>query len=374
MAAEAESVPSPPAPRLVVLRDALWRLVVSTVGTCFRNRVTGLAAEAAFFALLSLPPLLFGLAGSIGYVFDSISPAQVEQVRRSILEISSRALTPQTVDAIVRPTLNDVFGGGRFDVVSVGFILALWSGSRALNVFVDTITIMYGLGGHRGIVRTRVLSFSLYVMGLLTGVVTLPLVVAGPRLVDRVLPDRLDFLNQLYWPIVVVLSIFFLATLYHVSVPVRTSWRYNLPGAALTMVIWIFGSYLLRWVLTGTAKGSTSIYGPLAAPIVVMLWLYLLSIAVLIGAAVNAAFDRIWPEKETARARMEIVRRLRLQAVLPRLRRNEEERARFPDEADETMVLRQYDEGAAHDEQAEAPDDEQDLTEEPTPRLPRHRG
>jgi membrane protein len=374
MAPESESVPTRSATRLVILRDALWRLVVSTVGTCFRNRVTGLAAEAAFFALLSLPPLLFGLAGSIGYVFDSVSPAQVEQVRRSILEVCSRALTPQTVDAIVRPTLNDVFGGGRFDVVSVGFILALWSGSRALNVFVETITIMYGLGGHRGIVRTRVLSFSLYVMGLVTGVVTLPLVVAGPRLVDRLLPDRLDFLNQLYWPIVVVLSIFFLATLYHVSVPVRTSWRYNLPGAALTMVIWIFGSYLLRWVLTGTAKGSTSIYGPLAAPIVVMLWLYLLSIAVLIGAAVNAAFDRIWPEKETARARMEIVRRLRLQAMLPRLRRNEEEQARFPDEADETMVLRQYDDGAADDEKAEPPGDQQDLTQEPTLRVPRHRG
>jgi membrane protein len=374
MAAESESVPTPSATRLVTLRDALWRLVVSTVGTCYRNRVTGLAAEAAFFALLSLPPLLFGLAGSIGYVFDSISPAQVEQVRRSILEVCSRALTPQTVDAIVRPTLNDVFGGGRFDVISVGFILALWSGSRALNVFVDTITIMYGLGGHRGIVKTRVLSFSLYVMGLVTGVVTLPLVVAGPRLVDRVLPDRVDFLNQLYWPIVVVLSIFFLATLYHVSVPVRTSWRYNLPGAALTMVLWIFGSYLLRWVLTGTAKGSTSIYGPLAAPIVVMLWLYLLSIAVLIGAAVNAAFDRIWPEKETARARMEVVRKLRLQAMIPRLRRNEEEQARFPDEVDETMVLRQYDDGAAHDEEPEPRYDGQDLTGEPTLRVPRHRG
>jgi membrane protein len=193
---------------------------------------------------------------------------------------------------------------------------------------------MYGLGGHRGIVKTRVLSFSLYVMGLVTGAVTLPLVVAGPRLVDRVIPDRLDFLNEVYWPIVVVLSVCFLATLYHVSVPVRTSWRFNLPGAALTMTIWVFGSYLLRWVLTGTAKGSTSIYGPLAAPIVVMLWLYLLSIAVLIGAALNAAFDRLWPEKETALARMEIVRTLRLQAMVPRLRRDKEEQARFPDTAD----------------------------------------
>src|SRR4051812_40133796 len=345
MPADAQGPSSPALAPWRTARDTVWRLIVSTVGTCFRNRVTGLAAEAAFFALLSLPPLLFGLAGSIGYVFDSFSPSQVEDVRQSILEVASRALTPQTVDAIVRPTLNDVFKGGRFDVISVGFILALWSGSRALNVFVDTITIMYGLGGHRGIVKTRVLSFSLYVLGLVTGVVTIPLVVAGPGLVRRVVPHKLDFINELYWPIVIVLCICFLATLYHVSVPVRTSWRFNVPGAALTMTMWIFGSYLLRWILTSTSQGSTSIYGPLAAPIVVMLWLYLLSIAVLIGAALNAAFDRIWPEKETARARMEVVRRLRMKALIPRLRRDQEEHERFPEEAqqadaaEETMVL-----------------------------------
>src|SRR4051812_18493876 len=162
MSAETEPVPSPPTARWRVARDTVWRLVVATVGTCFRNRVTGLAAEAAFFALLSLPPLIFGFAGSIGYVFDRFSAEQIEEVRTSIIDFASRALTPQTVDSIIRPTLDDVLGPGRFDVISVGFILALWSGSRALNVFVDTITIMYGLGGHRGVVRTRVLSFSLY--------------------------------------------------------------------------------------------------------------------------------------------------------------------------------------------------------------------
>ena len=40
-----------------------WRLIVSTVGSCMRYRVTGLAAEAAFFAVLSMPPLIFALAG-----------------------------------------------------------------------------------------------------------------------------------------------------------------------------------------------------------------------------------------------------------------------------------------------------------------------
>ena len=76
-------------------------------------------------------------------------------------------------------------------------------------------------------------------------------------------------------------------------------------------------SALLRWILVGTAKGSTSIYGPLAAPIAVLLWMYLLSIAVLIGAALNAAFDQIWPQKELTSARLERVRRLKLENVLP---------------------------------------------------------
>jgi membrane protein len=309
------------------VRSTTWRLVVSTVGTCYRNRVTGLAAEAAFFALLSLPPLIFALVGSIGYVFESFSDSRAAEIRVAVVEASSRVLTEDTVQTIIQPTLNDVFRGGRYDVVSIGFVLALWSGSRALNVFVDTITIMYGLGGQRGIVRTRVLSFVLYVLGLVTGIVTIPLVVAGPTLVERLVPARFEFLNQLYWPSVVVLSICFLATLYHASVPVRTSWRYNLPGATLTLFFWVVGSYFLRWLLTTTAGESTSIYGPLAAPIAVLLWLYLLSMAILVGAAVNAAFDRVWPQSSTAGARLELVRRLRLTGVLPRLRRDQEEEA-----------------------------------------------
>jgi membrane protein len=299
------------------IRSALWRLVVSTVGTCMRNRVTGLAAEAAFFAVLSLPPLIFALAGSIGYVFAQFSDSQIDEVRETVISLASQALTPQTVDSIIKPTLNSVLDGGRYDVVSIGFVLALWSGSRALNVFVDTITIMYGLGGQRGIVSTRALSFVLYVLGMITGVITIPLVVAGPTLVRKWLPEQVSVLNSLYWPTVLVLGICFLATLYHVSVPVRTAWRYNLPGAVFTMFCWVFGSALLRWVLVGTAKGSTSIYGPLATPIAVLLWLYLLSIAVLIGAALNAAFDQIWPQKELTTAWLERLKQLKLDNVLP---------------------------------------------------------
>jgi membrane protein len=273
--------------------DTIRRLTVATVSSCLRYRVTGLAAEAAFFAVLSVPPLIFGLAGGIGYVTNQFDPGQVDQMRDSVLDFSSRLLTDRAVQKVIEPTLDDVLEGGRFDIISLGFVLALWSGSRALNVFIDTITVMHGLGGHRGIIRTRALAFLLYVLALVTGITALPLMLAGPRLVDDALESRFDFLLHFYWPIVGVICICFLATLYHVSVPVRSRWRFNLPGAVFSLVMWIVGSYLLRWVLTVTASDSRSIYGPLAAPIAVLLWLYLVAIAVLIGAAVNASFDKI---------------------------------------------------------------------------------
>lgn len=300
-------------------RQTAWQLIVSTVGAAFRHRLMGLAAEAAFFAILSLPPLIFALTGSIGFFVSTLDVAQVETLRDTTLRLAGQVLTQDSIDAVIRPTMDEVLRGGRIDVVSIGFLLALWAGSRALNVFVDTITILYGLAGLRGIVRTRALSFGLYVVGLVVGVIVLPLILVGPQIIDTVLPDQLQAVGNLYWPTVIVLSVAFLTSLYHLSVPVRTLWRYDVPGASLALLLWILGSYGLRWALQSVA-GGPSIYGPLAAPIAVLLWLYLTAVAILLGAALNAAFDRVWPESETARARVELVRRLRNDAASQRLR------------------------------------------------------
>src|SRR5690606_23248305 len=124
-------------------------------------------------------------------------------------------------------------------------------------------------------------------------------------------PDRFGPVLQFYWPVVIVLCVIFLATLYHLSVPVRTNWSFNLPGAVFSLVAWIAGSSLLRWVLTATASESSSVFGPLAAPIAVLMWFYLLSSSVLVGAVVNAVFDTVFPQSSTARARLELLQRVR---------------------------------------------------------------
>ncbi|MFI8262032.1 MULTISPECIES: YihY/virulence factor BrkB family protein [unclassified Streptomyces] len=288
--------------RNVSKRKMAWLLLKDTVNSCIEYRILGLAAEAAFFTLLSLPPLFLGLLGLLGYVDGWTGGTFVASIEENILNAVGTVLSDRGVNDIAKPMLDDVTKAGRPDLISLGFAFALWSGSRAVNVFIDTITVMYGLDGQRGIVKTRLLSFLLYVVALVIGAVVLPLMVAGPDAVVRWVPWSTEVIAVLYWPIVTLLSIAFLTTLYHVSVPVRSPWIEDVPGALVALAMWVLGSFLLRIYLTNTVEGPT-IYGSLAAPVAVLLWIGVSAFAVLVGAAVNAAIDRVWPSVATAAAR-----------------------------------------------------------------------
>ncbi len=235
---------------------ALARLVVSTVRICMRYRVTGLASEAGFFALLSLPPLILGLVGGLAYVANAIGPVRVDAVLDAVNSYASQFLTPEVIKDTLLPTIEDVASGPRFDLLSLGFVLSLWSGSRALNVFVDTISIMYGQSGVRGIVRTRALSFSLYLLALALGIVTIPLVLLGPSLLGEILPEGWDWLIMLYWPLVTLLTVGGLTSLYHISTPRRSPWLRDAPGAVVTMVLWIVASFVVRGTIAASLDGG----------------------------------------------------------------------------------------------------------------------
>ncbi len=107
-----------------------------------------------------------------------------------------------------------------------------------------------------------------------------------------------------YWPVVVAGSVLMLTLLYHVSVPTRTKWWREVPGALLALLIWIICAAVLREVLAAWFD-PLSIYGSLAAPIAVLLWLYITALAVLIGATLNAEIDRLWPLPGNARSHTE---------------------------------------------------------------------
>ena len=287
----------------------VWTLISSTLVRAWRDRVLGLAAEAGFWQLLSLPSMLLGIVGIIGFFSGSLGADTIHDIEDALLRGAKHVIVPSAVDSTVKPALDRILAGGRADVVSISFVVSLWTGSSAMATYVNTITIAYGLRQHRNAVRSRILALLLYMAFVAVGVVLLPLLVLGPGVIVRLTPHNWHHAMHIivsigYWPVVVVITLSLLATLYHLSVPVRTPWRRALPGAVVGLLVWVAGSVVLRIWLTWAFR-STATYGPLSAPVAVLIFLYLTALAILLGAELNAEIDRLWPTRATAEARRE---------------------------------------------------------------------
>ena len=113
--------PDPPAPRP---RGALARVARRTLGKAWDDGIFSMAAQAAFWQALSLPPLFLGLLGSLGYVGGWFGPETVDIVEGKIVGFARRVFTPEVVDQLIAPTASSILTRGRADVVSVGFLNA----------------------------------------------------------------------------------------------------------------------------------------------------------------------------------------------------------------------------------------------------------
>jgi membrane protein len=285
----------------------LPRLFWSALRRAWHDRILGLAAEAGFWQLLSLPSAILAILGAIGLFSGWLGADNLNHLQRSIDDALTHVIVPSAVQSTIAPALHRILFGGRIDVVSISFIVSLWTGSSAMATFVNTITIAYGMRQARGAVASRLLALRLYVGFVLASIVLLPLLVLGPGDLVNLFPDKwhdgVHLVTEIgYWPVVVIISLALLTTLYHRAVPVRTPWRRAFPGAVVAMLVWVVGSFFLRaWLVFAFRKTAT--YGPLSAPVAVLLFLYLTALAILFGAELNAEIDRTWPQPETAKVR-----------------------------------------------------------------------
>jgi membrane protein len=274
-------------------------LALRTIEDTFDDRVPGLAAEVAFFVLLSLPPLLLLALGTVGYIGEAV-PGFAQQTADRLLGLTALVLTDETVE-LLRPVIEGVLTEGRGDLASLGVVLTLYSASRALRVIVVALTIAYDLPEQRQSWQHRVWGLGLTVVAVIIGILAIPLLVLGPgfgRVIGTYVvlgETAIDLVWRVaYWPLAAVLATALLAALYHVAAPWTTPWRRDLPGAVLAMALWLAGSAALR-VYTSGSLVSNPLFAPLAGPLVLLLWLYVSAFAVLLGAELNAEIEKMWP-------------------------------------------------------------------------------
>lgn len=282
-------------------RGSVGGLLARTARSAWNGNIFSEAAEAAFWQTLSLPPLLLGLLGSLGYVGDWLGAGIVYAAHDRIIAFSRTVFAPNAVQGIIEPTVTGILTTAHNEIASFGFVLSLWAGSSAMASFVDAITEAYGQYGIRNAVWQRVFALELYLIGLVLAIIGLPILALGPRLLPDLLPDSWQptataLIGGFYYPILGLLLVIALATLYKVALPHRLPWYRGVPGAMLAMVVFILASIGLRvyisWI---TTTGYT--YGALAAPIAFLLMTYFIGLAIVGGAHFNSAIERTWPAR-----------------------------------------------------------------------------
>ncbi|WP_103339645.1 YihY/virulence factor BrkB family protein [Amycolatopsis sp. CA-126428] len=309
-----------------VARKGPWRLVTRTFAKAWEGNIFSEAAEAAFWQTLSLPPLLLGLLGSLGFVGEWFGQDVVAAVHDRIIGFCRTVFSQNAVHDIIEPTVNSILTVGKGEIVSVGFLISLWAGSSAMSSFVDAITVAHDQYGVRNDVWQRIFALLLYLCGLVILVVGLPLLAIGPDLLPEFFPAAwrptvTSWVSALYFPALGAMITLALTTLYKLALPRKLPWHRGLPGAVLAMVVFLLSSVGLRVYLNWITKTGYT-YGALAAPIAFLLLMFFIGLAVVGGAYFNSAIQELWPAKATRRQRRKW-RRLEMERASERLRSEE---------------------------------------------------
>ncbi|HET8697228.1 MAG TPA: YihY/virulence factor BrkB family protein [Gammaproteobacteria bacterium] len=253
------------------------------------DHVSLIAAGVSHYALLATFPALFAVVAVYGLV---MSP---ERIQAQVSALSR--FTPPDVANIIDTALRSIAEsqGGTLSFGAVlGVLLALWGARAGMDAVMTATNIAYGIDKDRSFVRRMLVSLGLTVAAMLGFVLLLGVAVAIPFLaralgVGGVLTTVIDMVRWVACWLLVVLG---LAVVYRFA-PNRhqAHWRWISYGSATAATVWVIASVLFSiYVQNFGSYGKT--YGALGGVVVMLLWFYISSYVLLIGAEIDAALEK----------------------------------------------------------------------------------
>ncbi len=250
-----------------------------------RTRMPSIGAAVAFFMLLSLVPLLMVASALLGTL-------PIPNLFQQLLDMMSMLVPPEAM-VFVKGLLRSILTPNAGRILSLGVLSYLWAASGTFTAFIDALNVAYDVKDARPWWRDRLQALLLTFTSGGLAIISLLCLVAGPHFVhflSLLIPVPVVF--TYLWPpirLAVMLSTFILGImlLYRLGPNQKMSLRSLLPGAALAVGFWFVGSIGLSYYLDHLSNYSAT-YGSLGAIIGLMLWLYLTSFSILVGAELNA--------------------------------------------------------------------------------------
>jgi len=298
-----------PIPGGLILAPALgrfWRLFRLSIWRAFEHDAFGTAKASAYSSLFTFFPALLVL----GAVLATLRRGQVYLREISYALGTILPAVSSTVLAYLRGSTDRPVG-----LLVTTSLLTVWSASGVIISWMDGFRRSYQLPKTWGIIQERAIAVSLVLMAGVPLTFSTILVAFGSRIETRILfhigrefgPLILLLWGAIRWIIAIMTSIAVIQLIYHHAVPRTQPWHSVLPGAVLATAMWLLSTALFGWYLQHYADYSV-IYGSLGVGIALLVWMYLISLAVLIGAEFNAmlfprCLTKLPPPRADAEAR-----------------------------------------------------------------------
>lgn len=262
-----------------LVRVAFWR--------AFWHDAFGVAKGSAYSSILTLFPALMVIASIL---------AATERTAAIIREISTsvvRIMPPGT-----GPAVRAYFESTQqrpVRVLVLASLITLWTASGVMLSWMEGFRTAYQLPKTWGIFKERFIAFGLVIMAGIPLCFATGMVAFGSEIEVRTAealgqqfgPYVLLTWTGVRWLIGILTSIAVIALIYHNAVPRTQPWHSVLPGATLATAMWFPATILFGWYVRHFAQYSL-FYGSLATAVVLLIWLYIVSVIVLVGAEFNA--------------------------------------------------------------------------------------
>ncbi len=266
-----------------------WDILIRVKTELGSDHVTLVAAGLAMCALLAVFP---GLAATIAIYGLFASPARVVEH----MQVFSTLLPPGTWD-LIKTQLQTVAGQaqGSLTFAAVGgLLIALWSAKGGMSALMTATNIAYAEAEKRSFFRQILVSLA-FTVAALVGFVCVVTLAVGVPVALKVLGTSMwvqMLAGAVRWVVLWLMAVLGLAVLYRYAPSRhRARWRWVTWGSAIAATLWIIVSVLFAWYVSAFATyGKT--YGALGGMIALLMWFYLTSLAVLIGAEINSEMER----------------------------------------------------------------------------------
>jgi len=262
----------------------------------------GMAAQIAFYAMLGLFPFMIFVLSVISMfpLGAQLQPLLLDALNNQMPEEAAQYVTNVVINLL--PSENQ-------GLLSFGLLASLWGASMAIGALITTINRAYNIRPRRNIIEQKILAIFLTLVLSGLWLVAMTIILVGPDLTQRlfelagIASETNTFWTSVRLPMAFLLNLTALSILYYVAPEVKQKFRWILPGAFTSTILWFGASQFFRLFLQNFGQYNKT-YGSLATVIILMIWLWISGLLFLLGAEINALMKTKDEEDPPKRVRL----------------------------------------------------------------------